>query len=48
MLQGPAASAHFVPLYSGGDEPTSPVLPARISLVNDLPSTVRGGCSRHG
>ena len=31
LLQGPAASAHFVPLYSGGTEPDAPAI-ARTNL----------------
>ena len=32
LLQGPAASAHFVPLYSGGDEPDGPAI-ARTNIA---------------
>lgn len=32
LLQGPAATAHFVPLYSGGDEPDGPAI-ARTNLA---------------
>ncbi|MDV3251761.1 6-phosphogluconolactonase [Devosia sp. BK] len=37
MLQGPAAVARFVPLYSGGDEPTSDAVAKTNALVGALP-----------
>lgn len=38
LLQGPAASAHFVPLYSGGDEPDGPAIARTNIAVNALPT----------
>ncbi len=37
LLQGPAASAHFVPLYSGGDAPTAPAIARTNIALNALP-----------
>lgn len=37
LLQGPAASAHFVPLYSGGDEPDAPAIARTNMAINALP-----------
>lgn len=37
MLQGPAAVARFVPLYSGGDEPTPEAVAKTNALVGALP-----------
>lgn len=37
MLQGPAAVARFVPLYSGGDEPTPEAVAKTNTLVSALP-----------
>ena len=48
MLQGPAAVARFVPLYTGGDEPTRPRSPRTNKLLADLPQPVCRGGSRHG
>ena len=38
LLQGPAASAHFVPLYSGGDEPDAPAIARTNIAINALPT----------
>lgn len=38
LLQGPAATAHFVPLYTGGDTPDSAAIARSNMLVNDLPT----------
>lgn len=38
MLQGPAATAHFVPLFSGGDEPDSAALARTADEVRKLPA----------
>jgi 6-phosphogluconolactonase len=37
MLQGPAATAHFVPLYSGGSEPDAAGVARTNALVGTLP-----------
>lgn len=37
MLQGPAATARFFPLYSGGDEPTEAAIAKTNALMADLP-----------
>lgn len=37
MLQGPAASAHFVPLYSGGDEPDAAGIARTNAALAELP-----------
>ena len=37
MLQGPAATARFFPLYSGGDEPTPEAVAKTNALMADLP-----------
>lgn len=37
MLQGPAAVAKFVPLYSGGDEPTKAALKQTAKVLATLP-----------
>ena len=37
MLQGPAATARFFPLYSGGDEPTPEAVAKTNALMVDLP-----------
>ncbi len=37
MLQGPAAVARFVPLYSGGDEPTPEAVAKTNTLISALP-----------
>jgi 6-phosphogluconolactonase len=37
MLQGPAATARFFPLYSGGDEPTPERVAKTNALLADLP-----------
>ena len=38
LLQGPAATAHFVPLYTGGEVPDAAAIARTNMLVNDLPS----------
>lgn len=38
LLQGPAATAHFVPLYTGGDTPDAAAIARSNMLVNDLPT----------
>jgi 6-phosphogluconolactonase len=38
LLQGPAATAHFVPLYTGGDTPDAAAVARSNILVNDLPT----------
>lgn len=37
MLQGPAASAHFVPLYSGGTSPDAAAIARTAAAVAELP-----------
>lgn len=37
MLQGPAATARFFPLYSGGDEPSDAAIAKTNALMADLP-----------
>ncbi|WP_297103985.1 6-phosphogluconolactonase [uncultured Devosia sp.] len=37
MLQGPAATARFFPLYSGGDEPSDGAIAKTNALMADLP-----------
>ena len=37
MLQGPAATARFFPLYSGGDEPNAGAVAKTNALLADLP-----------
>ncbi|MDB5622461.1 MAG: pgl [Devosia sp.] len=37
MLQGPAATARFFPLYSGGEEPDAPAIARTNALVETLP-----------
>jgi 6-phosphogluconolactonase len=37
MLQGPAATARFFPLYSGGDEPDATAVAKTNALLADLP-----------
>ncbi|QQR38203.1 6-phosphogluconolactonase [Devosia rhizoryzae] len=37
MLQGPAATARFFPLYSGGDEPTDAAVAKTNALMAELP-----------
>jgi 6-phosphogluconolactonase len=37
MLQGPAAVAHFIPLYSGGDEPDAAAIERTNRLIETLP-----------
>ncbi len=37
MLQGPAASAHFVPLYSGGEEPDAAGISRTNAALAELP-----------
>lgn len=37
LLQGPAAIAHFVPLYTGGEAPDDAAIARTNMLVNDLP-----------
>lgn len=37
MLQGPAATARFFPLYSGGDEPTEAAIEKTNALMAELP-----------
>lgn len=37
MLQGPAATARFFPLYAGGDEPTAEMVVKTNALMKDLP-----------
>ncbi|QYO77525.1 6-phosphogluconolactonase [Devosia salina] len=37
MLQGPAATARFFPLYSGGDEPTNEAIAKTNALMAELP-----------
>jgi 6-phosphogluconolactonase len=37
MLQGPAAVAHFIPLYSGGDEPDAEAVNRTNRLLDTLP-----------
>jgi 6-phosphogluconolactonase len=37
MLQGPAATARFFPLYSGGDEPTDEAVAKTNALLAELP-----------
>lgn len=37
MLQGPAASARFFPLYAGGSEPTPDLVAKTNALMNELP-----------
>lgn len=37
LLQGPAAIAHFVPLYNGGEAPDDAAIARTNMLVNDLP-----------
>ena len=39
LLQGPAASAHFVPLYSGGDAPTDQSIGQTNARLLALPQT---------
>ena len=39
MLQGPAATARFLPLYSGGDTPDSAAIARTNALLADLPET---------
>ncbi|MBN9311070.1 6-phosphogluconolactonase, partial [Devosia sp.] len=38
LLQGPAATAHFVPLWSGGDEPTEAAIARTNMAINALPT----------
>ncbi len=38
MLQGPAAVARFIPLYSGGEEPTKAALAKTAKLIAKLPT----------
>ncbi len=38
MLQGPAATARFFPLYSGGDEPTADAVAKTNALLAGLPT----------
>ncbi len=38
MLQGPAAVAKFIPLYSGGEEPTKAALAKTAKLIAKLPT----------
>lgn len=38
MLQGPAAVAHFVPLYSGGEAPDGPAIARSNMQINALPT----------
>jgi len=38
MLQGPAASARFVPLWSGGEEPTDAAIAATNAAIAALPT----------
>ena len=38
LLQGPAATAHFVPLYTGGDTPDAAAVARSNMLINDLPT----------
>lgn len=38
LLQGPAATARFVPLWSGGDEPTDPAIARTNMAINALPT----------
>ena len=37
LLQGPAASAHFTPLYAGGDKPDAAGLARAAAMVEKLP-----------
>ena len=39
MLQGPAATARFLPLYSGGDTPDAAAIARTNALLADLPET---------
>jgi 6-phosphogluconolactonase len=38
MLQGPAASAHFIPLYAGGEEPDAAGLARAKMQIRELPA----------
>lgn len=38
LLQGPAATAHFVPLWSGGDEPTDAAIAHTNMAIRALPT----------
>ncbi|MDC9823163.1 6-phosphogluconolactonase [Devosia sp. ZB163] len=38
LLQGPAASAHFVPLYAGGDEPDDAGIARTNAAIDALPT----------